>query len=43
MNNGETGKVIYIAPQSISTPIVSVNGMYIDLSQNRQLKIVEMM
>ena len=43
MNNGETGKVIFVAPQSISMPIVSVNGEYIDLSQNRQLKIVEMM
>lgn len=43
MNNGETGKVVFVAPQSISMPIVSVNGKYIDLSQNRQLKIVEMM
>ncbi|KUO73050.1 MAG: hypothetical protein APF77_20475 [Clostridia bacterium BRH_c25] len=43
MNNGETGKVIYIAPQSISTPIVSVNGRYIDLSRDRKLKIVKML
>lgn len=43
MSNGETGKVIFVAPQSISTPIVSINGKYIDLSQNRQLKIVEML
>jgi len=43
MNNGETGKVIFVAPQSISMPIVSLKGKYIDLSQNRQLKIVEMM
>ena len=43
MNNGEMGKVIFVSPQSISMPIVSVNGKYIDLSQNSQLKIVEMM
>ena len=43
MNNGEMGKVIFVAPQSISMPTVSVNGKYIDLSQNRQLQIVEMM
>jgi len=43
MNNGETGKVIFVAPQNISMPIVSVNSKYIDLSQNRKLKIVEMM
>jgi HD-GYP domain-containing protein (c-di-GMP phosphodiesterase class II) len=43
MNNGETGKVIFVAPQSVSMPIVFVNGKYIDLSQNRELKIVEMM
>lgn len=43
MNNGETGKVIFVAPQSITMPIVSVNGKYIDLSQDRQFKIVEMM
>lgn len=43
MNNGETGKVIFVAPQSISMPTVSINGKYFDLSQNRQLQIVEMM
>jgi len=43
MNNGEMGKVIFVTPQSISMPIVAVNGKYIDLSQNRQLKIAEMM
>lgn len=43
MNNGDTGKVIFVAPRSISTPIVTVNGKYIDLSQNRQFKIVEML
>lgn len=43
MNTGEMGKVIFVAPHSISMPTVSVNGNYIDLSQNRQLQIVEMM
>lgn len=42
MNTGETGKIIFVAPQSISTPIVAVNGKLIDLSRNRQLKIVDM-
>lgn len=43
INNGEIGKVIFVAPQSISTPIVSVNGKYIDLSQDKRYKIVEML
>lgn len=43
MNNGESGKVIFIAPQSISMPIVHVKDRYIDLSQERQYKIIEML
>lgn len=43
MNNGETGKVIFVAPQCISMPIVDISGRCVDLSQNRQLKIMEMM
>jgi len=43
MNSGETGKVVFIAPQNISKPIVSVNGEYIDLSENKQFEIVEML
>lgn len=43
MSNGEKGKVIFVAPQSISMPIVDLSGRCVDLSQNRQLKIVEMM
>jgi len=43
MNNGESGKVIFVAPQSISMPIVYVKDKYIDLSQDRQFKIVEML
>jgi putative nucleotidyltransferase with HDIG domain len=43
MNNGETGKVVFVSPQSISTPIVSINGKYIDLLKNKDVKIVEML
>jgi putative nucleotidyltransferase with HDIG domain len=43
LNNGETGEVVFVQRYSISTPIVSVNGKCIDLSENRQLKIVEML
>ena len=43
MNNGETGKVIFVAPQNISMPIVAMGESYVDLSQDKKLKIVEMM
>jgi len=43
MNNGETGEVIFIAPQCISRPIVSINGNYIDLFKDRHYKIVEVL
>lgn len=43
MSNGEKGRVIFVAPHSISAPIVSVNNKFIDLSQNKQYKIVEML
>jgi putative nucleotidyltransferase with HDIG domain len=43
MNTGEIGKVIFTPIQSISTPVVFINGRYVDLSKNKELKIVEML
>lgn len=43
VNNDKTGKVIFVTPKNISTPIVYVDGEYIDLSRNKQYKIVEML
>ena len=43
MNTGDNGEIIFIPPQSITTPIVLVQGKYLDLSQDSKLKIVEML
>jgi len=43
MNTGEIGKVVFTPLQSISTPVVYVNGRFVDLSKNKKLKIVDML
>lgn len=42
LSNGETGEVVFVPPQNIASPVVYANGRYIDLSQEKDLKIVEM-
>jgi putative nucleotidyltransferase with HDIG domain len=43
MSNGQLGKVVFVAPRQASTPIVEVDGVYIDLSHSSECKIVEML
>lgn len=43
MSNGQTGQVIFISPQKISTPIVAVDGRCIDLSEKKCFRIDEML
>lgn len=43
LSNGETGKIVYIPPQNIINPIVSVGTNYIDLSEEPSLKILRLL
>jgi HD-GYP domain-containing protein (c-di-GMP phosphodiesterase class II) len=40
LSNGKTGEVVFIHPHCVYRPIVKVDGEYIDLDKNRNLKIV---
>ena len=42
MSNGETGEVVYINPHDISNPIIRINSEIIDLSMEKELKIVSL-
>jgi putative nucleotidyltransferase with HDIG domain len=39
LNNGDTGKIVYVPPQDILSPIISVRSNYIDLSRECNLKV----
>jgi HD-GYP domain-containing protein (c-di-GMP phosphodiesterase class II) len=41
LNTGEIGEIVFISPQSISTPIVKVGVKYYDLYQDKSHKIEE--
>ncbi|TYQ15567.1 UNVERIFIED_CONTAM: putative nucleotidyltransferase with HDIG domain [Acetivibrio alkalicellulosi] len=41
LNSGDTGEIIYINQRHVSKPIVKVSDKYIDLTVNKDLKIVE--
>ncbi len=43
LNTGEKGEIIYINARHISQPVVRVGEKYIDLSLERDVKIVEML
>jgi len=43
MSNGQIGQIVFISPEKISTPIVFLNGKYIDLSQMKYFKIEEVL
>ncbi len=43
MSNGQTGEIVYVPPQAITTPIVCINSKYIDLSKETSLNIVRML
>jgi len=42
MNTGEKGRVVSVLPMNISYPIVEINGKYVDLSRDKNLKIVKL-
>lgn len=43
LNDGRTAKIVHIPLQAPHRPIIEVNGEYVDLSQNKNLEIVEML
>jgi HD-GYP domain-containing protein (c-di-GMP phosphodiesterase class II) len=42
MNSGEIGEIIYINPTVVSKPIIRVNERFIDLSREKNSKIMEL-
>jgi len=42
LSTGDIGEIIYINPKHISQPIVKVNDIFIDLSSDRNIKILEL-
>ncbi len=43
MSTGKFGEIVYVPPHNISSPVVRVNGSFIDLSAQRGIKIIEML
>ena len=42
LNNGKKGQIVYIPPHNILYPVVRVETEYLDLSENTDLKILEL-
>ncbi|MGE5612839.1 MAG: HD-GYP domain-containing protein [Bacillota bacterium] len=42
LSNGSIGEIVYINPFNISKPIVKSNDLYVDLSMEKNLRIVEL-
>ncbi len=42
ISTGDIGEIVYINPNHISQPIIRVNNMFIDLSMENKIKIVEL-
>jgi len=43
LSNGQTGEIVYVPPQVITKPIISINSEYFDLSKDNKVKIVKML
>lgn len=43
LNNGKTGRIVYIPPHDILKPVVCVQPDYVEISQETGLKIVKML
>jgi putative nucleotidyltransferase with HDIG domain len=41
LNNGEIGEIVYVPPQDITCPVINIGSTYIDLSKEREVKVVE--
>lgn len=42
MSDGRTGKVVYVPPHNISSPVVRIGDEYLDLSRDNTVKIEEL-
>lgn len=40
-NNGEVGEIVFIPPNDITKPVIRLENSYVELSRNRNIKIVE--
>ncbi len=43
LSSGDTGQIVYVPPQNILSPIISVGSKYINLSQESSVKILSML
>lgn len=43
LSNGDTGEIVYVPPQDILSPIISVGSKYIDLSMEVSLKVLSLL
>jgi putative nucleotidyltransferase with HDIG domain len=43
ISTGKCGEIVYVPPHNISSPVVKVDGSFIDLSAQRDMKIIEML
>lgn len=41
LTNGEIGEIVYIPPQDIVYPILSVNSVYVDLSKETDIRVLK--
>jgi HD-GYP domain-containing protein (c-di-GMP phosphodiesterase class II) len=39
LSNGKSGEIVYVPPQAIDKPIIAIEGQYIDLSKETNIKI----
>jgi putative nucleotidyltransferase with HDIG domain len=43
MSTGRFGEIVYVPPHNISSPVVKVDGSFVDLSTQKGMKIIEML
>lgn len=41
LNNGDVGEIVFIPPYDITSPILSINSEYVDLSRSGDLKVID--
>lgn len=41
LTDGRVGEIVYLNPHNIETPLIKIDGEYIDLGKMRDLKIKE--
>lgn len=42
LSNGQVGEIVYVPPQDILNPIISVHNNYVDLAKEKNLKITDL-